>query len=60
MPHVTVEYSANLTDALDIQSLVDRIHEAVLASGPFERAAARTRSRRMAATPRPTRQLRDG
>ena len=44
MPHVTVEYSANLTDALDIQSLVDRIHEAVLASGPFERAAARTRA----------------
>jgi 5-carboxymethyl-2-hydroxymuconate isomerase len=44
MPHVTVEYSANLTDALDIQSLVDRIHEAVLASGPFERGAARTRA----------------
>ena len=30
MPHLNIEYSANLDQALDIQALVDRIHEAAL------------------------------
>ena len=44
MPHITIEYSANLADAIDMPALVERVHETALASGPFSRAAARTRA----------------
>jgi 5-carboxymethyl-2-hydroxymuconate isomerase len=30
MPHLNIEYSANLDDVLDIQALVDRIHDTAL------------------------------
>ena len=46
MPHIVVEYSANLDKDLDIRNLVDRVHEAVLASGVFELGAVRTRAER--------------
>jgi 5-carboxymethyl-2-hydroxymuconate isomerase len=44
MPHLNIEYSANLADALDIQALVDRIHEAALETGIFPLGGVRTRA----------------
>jgi 5-carboxymethyl-2-hydroxymuconate isomerase len=46
MPHIVVEYSANLEKSIDIRALVRRVHEAVLASGVFELGAVRTRAER--------------
>jgi 5-carboxymethyl-2-hydroxymuconate isomerase len=44
MPHLNIEYSANLDEALDIQALVDRIHETALATGVFPLGGVRTRA----------------
>jgi 5-carboxymethyl-2-hydroxymuconate isomerase len=44
MPHLTVEYSANLKKKVDIQKLVEAIHQAALHTGVFEVAAVRTRA----------------
>jgi 5-carboxymethyl-2-hydroxymuconate isomerase len=44
MPHLNIEYSANLDDALDIQALVDRIHETALETGIFPLGGVRTRA----------------
>jgi 5-carboxymethyl-2-hydroxymuconate isomerase len=44
MPHLNIEYSANLQDALDIQALVDRIHETALETGVFPLGGVRTRA----------------
>ena len=41
MPHLTVEYSANLDDQIDIQKLVEAVHQAALRTGVFEVAAVR-------------------
>lgn len=46
MPHVTVEYSANLERDVAPRALVDAIHDAVLATGAFELGAVRTRAAR--------------
>lgn len=46
MPHVVVEYSANLEEELDIRALLQKIHAAVLASGVFTVGAVRTRAER--------------
>lgn len=46
MPHVTVEYSANLEKGVDIRALIHAIHQAALASGVFEIGAVRTRAAR--------------
>src|SRR6476659_2870221 len=46
MPHVVVEYSANLEKAVNIQQLLHDIHETVLKSGVFEIVAIRTRAER--------------
>jgi 5-carboxymethyl-2-hydroxymuconate isomerase len=46
MPHLVVEYSSNLDDEIDIQELVNKVHQAALASGVFELAAVRTRAER--------------
>jgi 5-carboxymethyl-2-hydroxymuconate isomerase len=46
MPHIVVEYSANLEEDLDIRGLVEKVHEAALASGVFEIGAVRTRAER--------------
>lgn len=46
MPHITVEYSANLEKDVDIRALVHAIHQAALASGVFEVGAVRTRAER--------------
>ena len=44
MPHLNIEYSANLEIALDIQGLVDRIHETALETGIFPLGGVRTRA----------------
>ena len=44
MPHLNIEYSANLGEALDIQALVDRIHETALETGIFPLGGVRTRA----------------
>jgi 5-carboxymethyl-2-hydroxymuconate isomerase len=44
MPHLNIEYSANLEELLDIQALVDRIHETALETGIFPLGGVRTRA----------------
>lgn len=44
MPHITVEYSANLEPEIDIRRLVDAVHETVVRSGIFELGGIRTRA----------------
>lgn len=44
MPHLNIEYSANLEDALDVQALVERIHETALETGIFPLGGVRTRA----------------
>ena len=46
MPHIVVEYSANLEEALPIAKLVADVHRAVLATGTFKLGAVRTRAAR--------------
>jgi 5-carboxymethyl-2-hydroxymuconate isomerase len=43
MPHITVEYSANIRGKIGPQSLVDRVHEAALRTGVFPIGGTRTR-----------------
>jgi 5-carboxymethyl-2-hydroxymuconate isomerase len=44
MPHLSIEYSANLEEALDVQALVDKIHEIALETGIFPLGGVRTRA----------------
>jgi 5-carboxymethyl-2-hydroxymuconate isomerase len=44
MPHLTLEYSANLADVADIDGLVRAVHEAALATGVASLDALRTRA----------------
>jgi len=44
MPHLIVEYSANLNNQIDIFKLVETVHHAALRTGVFEVAAIRTRA----------------
>jgi len=44
MPHLIVEYSANLRDLVDIQKLVDVLHAAALDDGLAALPALRTRA----------------
>jgi 5-carboxymethyl-2-hydroxymuconate isomerase len=46
MPHVIIEYSSNLEPALDIQGMVNDVHEAAIATGIAETAGIRTRAER--------------
>lgn len=46
MPHIIVEYSANLDAHIDIARVVRQTHAAAVASGVFEVAAVRTRAER--------------
>jgi 5-carboxymethyl-2-hydroxymuconate isomerase len=46
VPHIIVEYSANLEEALSIAMLVTEVHRAVLATGTFKIGAVRTRAAR--------------
>ena len=44
MPHLILEYSANLDDTLAAERMVEAVHEAAIESGLFPRAGARTRA----------------
>ena len=44
MPHLIIEYSANLGQALDIAKLVTALHEAALGTGVFPIGGIRTRA----------------
>lgn len=44
MPHVTIEYSANVAEQVDIDLLVDAVHDAALATGLAALDALRTRA----------------
>jgi 5-carboxymethyl-2-hydroxymuconate isomerase len=46
MPHIIVEYSANLDAEVDMQRMVDDLHQVVVDSGVAEVAAIRTRAKR--------------
>src|SRR5262245_36838147 len=46
MPHVIVEYSANIQKHADVPGLLRTVHQAALASGLFATAAVRTRAAR--------------
>jgi 5-carboxymethyl-2-hydroxymuconate isomerase len=43
MPHIIIEYSANLATRTDLRELVRKTHDAALATGLFELAGLRTR-----------------
>lgn len=44
MPHITVEYSANLQPGLDIEALVEAVHDAAISTGVFPLGGTRTRA----------------
>lgn len=44
MPHLNIEYSANLEDQMDVQALVDRMHQTALETGIFPLGGVRTRA----------------
>jgi 5-carboxymethyl-2-hydroxymuconate isomerase len=46
MPHIILEYSANLEDSLDVRAFVDDLHATAIASGLFEPPGLRTRVER--------------
>ncbi len=46
MPHLVIEYSANLEGEIAIGELVRKVHEAATLTGVFELAAIRTRAER--------------
>jgi 5-carboxymethyl-2-hydroxymuconate isomerase len=46
VPHIIVEYSANLDEAMPIATLIKELHRAVLATGIFKLGAVRTRAAR--------------
>ena len=44
MPHIIAEYSANLEDRLDVQALVNDLHQAAIESAVAELVAIRSRA----------------
>jgi 5-oxopent-3-ene-1,2,5-tricarboxylate decarboxylase/2-hydroxyhepta-2,4-diene-1,7-dioate isomerase len=44
MPHVVVEFSANLRGRADVPALLRALHDAALATGVFPRGGTRTRA----------------
>jgi 5-carboxymethyl-2-hydroxymuconate isomerase len=46
MPHIIVEYSANLEGRLNVHILLEKVHRAVVESGVFKLGAVRTRAER--------------
>ena len=46
MPHLVLEYSANLEPALDVKSVVAAVHQAALETGIFPVGGTRTRAAR--------------
>ena len=46
MPHVIIEYSANLEEDVSPRDLVDRVHATIVATGVFPIGGVRTRAER--------------
>lgn len=46
LPHLIVEYSANLEPVMDLDSLLDRLHAAAVESGMFPLGGIRVRAHR--------------
>ena len=44
MPHLVLEYSANLEPSIDIDGLLEAVHEAAAATGVFPRGGIRSRA----------------
>jgi len=44
VPHLTIEYSANLEPGVDVQALVDALHGAAIETGVFPLGGIRTRA----------------
>jgi 5-carboxymethyl-2-hydroxymuconate isomerase len=44
MPHIVVEYSANLRDRLRLDALLERLHATAIGTGVFPIGGARTRA----------------
>jgi 5-carboxymethyl-2-hydroxymuconate isomerase len=44
MPHLSIEYSRNLKDHVDIRRLVNALHQTLVDSGLFEISAIRSRA----------------
>ena len=44
MPHLILEYSANLEEQIDVKDLVRTVHDAALKTGVFPEAGTRTRA----------------
>jgi 5-carboxymethyl-2-hydroxymuconate isomerase len=47
VPHLTVEFSANIEDAIRVDALLDRLHETALATGVFPLGGIRVRAFRV-------------
>jgi len=46
VPHIVVEYSANIEDAFDLDALLDRLHSTAVATGMFPLGGIRIRAYR--------------
>lgn len=46
MPHVIIEYSANMESKIDVDGLIDSVHGAALETGVFPEGGLRTRAAR--------------
>ena len=44
MPHIVIEYSANIREAIELPTLIERMHAAALATGIFPLGGTRTRA----------------
>ena len=44
MPHIIVEYSANIRDRMQLPELIEKLHATALATGVFPIGGARTRA----------------
>ncbi len=44
MPHFVLEYSENVLDQLDPESIFKNLHETLVKSGPFTMSAIKSRS----------------
>jgi 5-carboxymethyl-2-hydroxymuconate isomerase len=47
MPHLTIEYSANIENAIELDGLLDRLYETALATGVFPIGGIRVRALRV-------------
>lgn len=44
MPHIIIEYSANLRDAMNLPGLIEKVHAVALTTGVFPLGGLRTRA----------------